>query len=268
MIEISRRVYRYRSRRQDDREVRDRLKVLADKWKRFGCARLHVMLRREGLLINHKKTERLYREEKLLLRRRRRKKYAAEQRVMDIPRPMRANHVWSMDFVMDGISGSRRFKTLSVIDEYTRWCHRTEVDTSLTGERVKRALNTIAEAHGLPDIIIVDNGPEFISRALDEWAYQRGIKLHFIRPGKPVENCYIESFNGKFRDECLNLHWFRSIDHARQVIERWRQEYNTERPHSSLGYLTPAEYVQQLLTDPSGGVPPEEKALKGTTSYI
>jgi putative transposase len=261
-------VYRYRTQRSDDHEIRERLKALAGKWRRFGCARLHVLLRRGGVLINHKKTERLYREERLTLRKRRRKKYAAEQRGMDIPRPTKPNHVWSMDFVMDGISGSRRFKTLSVIDEYTRWCHKSEVDTSLTGERVKRTLNEIAEAHGLPEIIIVDNGPEFISRALDEWAYHRSIKLFFIRPGKPVENCYIESFNGRFRDECLNQHWFRTIDHARQVIEQWRQEYNTERPHSSLGYLTPAEYIQQILAAPSKDNSSGENALTKTTSSI
>lgn len=262
-------MYRYRSQRPDDRELRERLKALAGKWRRFGCARLHILLRREGIRINHKKTERIYREERLTLRKRRRKKYAAEQRVMDIPRPIKPNHVWSMDFVMDGISGSRRFKTLSVIDEYTRWCHKSEVDTSLTGERVKRTLNEIAEVHGLPEIIIVDNGPEFISRALDEWAYHRGIKLFFIRPGKPVENCYIESFNGRFRDECLNLHWFRTIEHARQIIEQWRQEYNTERPHSSLDYLTPAEYIQKITaTASSGGFASEGTTPKNTTSSI
>ena len=261
-------MYRYQSQRSDDRELRERLKALAEKWRRFGCARLHILLRRDGILINHKKTERLYREERLVLRKRRRKKYAAEQRVKDIPRPTRPNHVWSMDFIMDGISGSRRFKTLSVIDEYTRWCHKSEVDTSLTGERVKRTLNEIAEVYGLPETIIVDNGPEFISRALDEWAYHRGIKLFFIRPGKPVENCYIESFNSRFRDECLNLHWFRTIDHARQIIEQWRQEYNTERPHSSLGYLTPAEFIQQLSTAPSDGFATEGTATAKATSSI
>ena len=143
----------------------------------------------------------------------------------------------------DSLPDGRSIKVLSVVDEYTRKCFRIEVDTSINGVRVSRVLSEIAQIEGLPEIIIMDNGPEFISNALDAWAYQRGVKLTFIRPGKPVENAYIESFNGRFRDECLNENWFMSLDHARRIIEEWRMDYNTARPHSSLGYLTPEEFI-------------------------
>jgi len=151
-----------------------------------------------------------------------------------------------MDFMKDALSTGRKLKVLPIIDEYTKKCFRIEVDTSITGLRVARILNEIALMEGLPGIIIVDNGPEFIGRALDNWAYERGVKLFFITPGKPVENMYMESFNGRLRDECLNEHWFMSLDHARQVIEDWRIDYNTERPHSSLDNLTPEEFIQKL----------------------
>ena len=145
----------------------------------------------------------------------------------------------------DSLAGGRSMKVLSVVDEYTRKCFRIEVDTSINGVRVVRTLGEIGQISGLPEIIMVDNGPEFISKALDAWAYQRGVKLTFIRPGKPVENAYIESFNGRFRDECLNENWFMSLDHARRIIEAWRVDYNHTRPHSSLGYLTPEEFIDQ-----------------------
>ncbi len=202
------------------------------------------MLRREGFMINHKKTERLYREEKLTLRIRRRKKYASLLRT-EIPRPKHPNHIWSMDFMKDALSNGRKIKAFPVVDEYSKKCFHIEVNTSITGKRVCEILNKIALMEGLPEIIMIDNGPEFIGRALDEWAYRRGIKLFFITPGKPVENCYIESFNGKFRDECLNEHWFTSLEHARKEIEDWRVDYNVERPHSSLGYLTPEEFLRK-----------------------
>lgn len=143
----------------------------------------------------------------------------------------------------DSLASGRSIKVLSVVDEYTRKCFRIEVDTSINGVRVVRTLGEIGQISGLPEIIMVDNGPEFISKALDAWAYQRGVKLTFIRPGKPVENAYIESFNGRFRDECLNENWFMSLDHARRIIEAWRVDYNYARPHSSLGYLTPEEFI-------------------------
>lgn len=195
-------------------------------------------------MINHKKTERIYREENLVIRRRKKKKLASILRT-EIPRPTHPNHIWGMDFMKDNFSSGRNFKAFPIVDEYTRKCYRIEADTSIGGARVVEILNEIAYVQGLPEVIIIDNGPEFISKAMDEWAYKRGVKLFFITPGKPVENCYIESFNGRFRDECLNEHWFLTLEHARQIVEAWRVDYNTERPHSSLNDLTPEEFIQR-----------------------
>lgn len=236
--------YKPRQNNPDEAVIRARLKEFADKRKRFGCPRLHVLLRREGFIINHKRTERIYKEEGLSLRIKRRRKIASVLRT-EVPRPAHPNHIWSMDFMKDALSSGRKLKVLPIIDGYTKKCFKIEVDTSINGARVVRALNDIALKQGLPEIIIVDNGPEFIGKAVDEWAYRRGVKLFFITPGKPVENMYMESFNGKLRDECLNLHYFISLDHARQIIEEWRIDYNTERPHSSLDDLTPEEFIQK-----------------------
>jgi putative transposase len=148
-----------------------------------------------------------------------------------------------MDFIADGLADSRRIRCLVIVDDYSRECLVIEVDTSITGARVAAVLDRIADGRGLPTSITVDHGPEFEGQVLDAWAYRRGVRLSFIRPGKPVENAYIESFNGKFRDECLNEHWFVTMAHARRLIESWRIEYNTERPHSSLGDRTPTEYA-------------------------
>jgi len=194
--------YKPKEKGPDEAEIRARLKEHAEFRRRFGCPRLHVLLRRDGFIINHKRTERIYREEGLSLRIKRRKKMASTLRV-EVPRPTHPNHIWSMDFMKDGLSDGRKLKVLPIVDEYTKKSFRIEVDTSITGARVVRILNEIAPAEGLPEIIIIDNGPEFISRALDEWAYRHGVKLFFITPGKPVENMYMESFNGRLRDECL-----------------------------------------------------------------
>lgn len=201
------------------------------------------MLRREGLVVNHKRTERLYREEKLSLRIRRRKKLAASIRI-ELPAPTRANEAWAMDFMSDSLENGRKIRLLTIIDTYTKESFATEVDTSINGQRVTLVLDRVAAAKGLPENIVVDNGPEFASNAMDCWAYKRGVKLLFIRPGKPVDNNYIESFNGKVRDECLNQNWFGSLNHARQVIEEWRKDYNQERPHSSLGDIPPFEFIR------------------------
>jgi putative transposase len=246
LIGLSRTVYLYKEKPKPDEEmIRTRLKELAEKRKRFGCPRLHVLLRRSGLRINHKRTERIYKEERLSLRVRRRRKLASSLRTA-VPRPMHRNHIWSMDFLKDALSSGRKLKVFPIIDEYTKKCFRINADTSINGARVVRILNEIALQEGLPEIIIVDNGPEFIGKALDEWAYTRGVKLFFITPGKPVENMYIESFNGKLRDECLNMHYFMGLEHAQHIIEVWRIDYNTERPHSSLDDLTPNEFIQKL----------------------
>ena len=243
LIGLCRNTLRYQPEPDADEALRKRMKEIAEQRKRFGCRRLHVMLKREGLVVNHKRTERIYREEKLLLRVRRRKKLASQGRV-EIAKAGRANELWAMDFLHDAMYNGKKLRFLPIIDTYTKECFRIEVDTSIGGKRVCTVLSQIAAFRGLPDRIVVDNGPEFISNALDAWAYERGVKLHFIRPGKPVDNAYMESFNGKFRDECLNLHWFMSRGHARDIAEGYRLDYNNERPHSSLGDLTPAEFIR------------------------
>lgn len=199
------------------------------------------MVRREGMIVNHKRTERLYREQKLTLRIRRRKKFASVAR-QELPPPERPNQRWAMDFVHDSLWSGRKFRNLTITDLFDRKCPRIEVDFSLPALRVIRVLEELGQAKGFPESIRIDNGPEFISKQLDEWAYRHGIKLDFIRPGKPTDNSYIESFNGKFRDECLSQHYFLDIVEAREVIENYRIEYNTVRPRSSLDDLTPEAF--------------------------
>ena len=196
--------------------------------------------------VNRKLTYRLYREAGLAVRRRKRKRIGPFER-RPLPKPTAANRSWSMDFVSDGLADGRRLRCLAIVDDCTRECVAIEVDTSITGTRVKAVLERLADTRGLPRSITVDHGPEFEGQVLDAWAYQTNVQLSFIRPGKPNENAYIESFNGKFRDECLNEHWFITMAQARHAIEAWRIEYNTERPHSSLGDLTPEEYAERGL---------------------
>lgn len=243
---ISTSVYRYQPKPGNDEYLRKRLRELAEQRKRFGSPRLHILLKREGLVINHKRTDRLYREEGLVLRIKRRRKGAAAARVI-IPPPQGVNERWSMDFVSDSTVTGRRFRALTIIDDYSRECPAIEVDTSLGGRRVVGALDRLAQTRGLPEVITIDNGPEFAGRALDEWAYRHGVKLNFIRPGKPIENAYVESFNGRFRDECLNTNWFITLKHARDIIEEWRKDYNEVRPHSSLAGATPKEYAETTV---------------------
>ena len=255
LVGLWRSTQQYRSHRPEETAIRNRLRQLAEQRKRFGCPRLHVLLRREGLIVNHKRTERLYREEGLSLRRRKRPRRAAGVRVL-VPQAQRPNQRWSMDFVQDRLGNGRRVRLLTIVDDYSRECPAIEVDTSLPGLRVTQVLDRLAEGRGLPELITVDNGPEFAGTALDAWAYRQGVKLHFIQPGKPVQNAYIESFNGRLRDECLNEHWFTTLDEARGLIETWRQDYNAVRPHSSLGNLTPVEFAERErslnTTNPQG----------------
>ena len=246
LVDISTSVYCYQPKPGNDDIVRRRLRELAEQRKRFGSPRLHILLKREGLVVNHKRTERLYREEGLTLRKKRRRKGAAGVRVV-LPVPQRTNERWSMDFVTDSIVTGRRFRALTIIDDYSRECPAIEVDTSLGGRRVVGVLDRLADTRGLPEVITIDNGPEFAGRALDEWAYHKGVKLNFIRPGKPIENAYAESFNGRFRDECLNTNWFLSLNHARILIEEWRRDYNEVRPRSSLKGATPKEYAETAV---------------------
>lgn len=223
--------------------MRERMRALADRWRRRGYRRLHDLLKREGFKVNHKKILRIYREEKLLLRQRKRKKLVSLARRPMQP-PLGPNERWSMDFVSDRIATTgRRIRCLNIIDDFTRECLAIEVDTSLPGSRVVEVLERLAFFRGKPLSIVIDNGPEFTGCALDTWAHQNNVKLDFIRPGKPVENAFIESFNGKFRDECLDDEWFISLKEAKEKIEIWRKEYNSMRPHSSLGGLTPEEFA-------------------------
>jgi putative transposase len=215
---------------------------LAERKRRWGSPQLHRVLKREGLVVNHKRTERIYREEKLSLKVRKRKKRVSGLQV-ELPKAERVNQRWSMDFVSDSLHTGRRFRVLTIVDNYSRECPVLEVDLSIGGARVVRVLERLKESRGLPESITVDNGPEFSGHALDEWAYKNNVKLNFIRPGKPVENAYIESFNGKFRDDCLNENWFTSLQEAKELIELWRVEYNEFRPHSSLQDLTPKEFA-------------------------
>jgi len=232
---------RYVPRRTMVQALLDELRQHAVERPRFGYRRLHVLLRRRGWQVNHKRVYRMYRAEGLAVRRKKRKRLAAGLRVV-LPAPTRPNERWSMDFVHDTLATGRKFRTLNIVDDFTREALAIEVDTSLGGLRVVRVLDRLAVQRGLPQVIVVGNGPEFAGPALDGWAYRSNVKIHFIRPGKPVENAYAESFNGKFRDECLNEHWFLDLDDARTKIEAWRVDYNEVRPHSSLANATPKEY--------------------------
>lgn len=249
LVGLWRSTWQYQAHRPAEGALRDRLRELAEQRRRFGAPRLYVLLRREGWVVNHKRVERLYRAEGLALRRKRHRKRAAGVRVT-LPPPTRPNERWAMDFLHDRLATTRSFRVLTMVDEYSRESPAMVADTSLPGARVVEVLERLAETHGLPQTITIDNGPEFAGSAVDAWAYRRGIQLHFIDPGKPVQNAYAESFNGRFRDECLNEHWFPTLDEARRLIEAWRQDYNTVRPHSSLGNLTPAEFVRSTPQSP------------------
>ena len=246
LIGLHRSTCRYESRRVSDTVLNTRLLELAAERRRFGYRRLTILLRREGFAVNHKRVYRLYRAADLAVRRRKRKRLARTRRE-PLTLPSRPNQRWSMDFMLDTFAGGRTFRVLNVVDDFTRECRVIEVDTSLPGARVARVLDRLIAMHGKPEQIVMDNGPEFTSRVLDAWAYRRDVELHFIEPGKPTQNAFVESFNGKFRDECLNDHWFTSLADARVTIENWRRDYNRVRPHSSLGNLTPEAYSATFI---------------------
>jgi putative transposase len=244
LVGLGRSTYRYRARRAErDSALRARLKELAAKRMRFGYRRLTAMLVREGMQANHKRVYRLYREEGLAMRIRQRRRIRWSGTVSSAV-ARRANERWSIDFVSDCVSTGRVIRMLTVVDDCTRECPAIEVDTSMGGLRVRRVLDRIAGERGLPEAIVLDNGPEFRGRALAAWSEERGVRLEFIQPGKPAQNAYAESFNGRLRDECLNANWFTSLSDARRKIESWRQDYNQLRPHSSLNYLPPAEFAR------------------------
>lgn len=236
---------RYAATRPDDGHLRERLKALAQERRRFGYRRLHVLLRREGHLVNRKRVQRLYREEKLTVRRRGGRKRALGER-RPIEPALVANQRWSLDFVADQMTDGRRFRILEVFDDCTRECLALVADTSISGRRVARELDAIIAWRGRPRTIVSDNGTELTSNAILEWADDRQVGWHYIAPGKPQQNGFSESFNGRLRDEFLNETLFRSLPDARAQLQAWRQDYNEVRPHSSLGYLTPQEYASAL----------------------
>jgi len=242
LVGLARSTFQYEPRPERDGWLREKIRELASQRRRFGSPRLYVLLRREGHIVNHKRVERIYHEEGLSLRRRKKRRQAAALRVV-LPTPEKPNQRWSMDFVSDQLASGKKFRSLTIVDDCSRESPAIEVDISLPGLRVCRVLERLGETTGLPQTIVVDNGPEFSGQDLDAWCFKRGIKLEFIRPGKPTENAYIESFNGKFRDECLNENWFVSLKDAQEKIEAWRRDYNRNRPHSSLGNLTPEEFI-------------------------
>lgn len=266
LVGISRSLYGYRSRRDAPQGLRERIHEIALEKRRYGYRRIHVLLKREGWAINHKRTHRLYCEAGLQVRRRRRKRIVMGERT-PLERARGPNQSWSMDFVADSLANGRRVRCLAVVDDFTRECVATVVDTSITGLRVARELDRIIGARGTPTSISVDNGPEFAGRVLDEWAYRKGVRLRFIRPGKPVENAYIESFNGRLRDECLNEHWFESLNEARTLIEAWRREYNHDRPHSSLGNATPVEFADSWRLAAQTQITSNQPADSGSGPY-
>ncbi len=246
VIQFGRSTHYYQSTADPQTALRMRLRDLARSRIQYGYRRLHVLLRREGWAINHKRVYRLYCQEGLSLRTKKpRRRRSAVPRVAR-PEPTRPNQVWSMDFVSDELGWGHRFRVLTFVDHLTRESPALEVGSRMSGQRVAEVLTRLARTRGLPEILQVDNGPEFTSKALDQWAYQNGVRLDFIRPGRPVENAFIESFNASLRKECLNAHWFQTIEEAKQKIEQWRREYNEDRPHSSLDNQTPWEYAQNL----------------------
>jgi len=240
---VGRSSQRYRARRTQPAGLRERLTELAAARPRWGYRRLWVLLRREGYAVNWKRVYRLYRQAGLAVRRRRRKRVAVARR--PLPPATRPNERWSMDFVHDRLTNGRWFRSLTIVDDFTRECLAIEVDRSLTGARVVEVLTQLAQGRPLARTIVVDNGPEFAGRVLDAWAYRRGITLAFIQPGKPTQNAFIESFNSRLRDECLNAHWFVTVTEAQLTIEHWRDDYNTQHPHGSLGRRTPSEFAAQ-----------------------
>ena len=248
LIDMEPKTYRYASTRSDDATLRQRLRELASLRRRFGYRRLLILLRREGEEINHKRLFRLYREERLSVRRRGGRKRALGTRA-PMTLPQAPNQRWSLDFVSDVLADGRRFRVLVIVDDFTRECLALVADTSLSGLRVGRELDRIVALRGRPAIIVSDNGTELTSHAMLRWQQERGVAWHYIAPGKPQQNGFVESFNGRFRDECLNEHLFGSLSAARRIIEAWRTDYNTTRPHTSLNGLTPAAFA----TRPASG---------------
>lgn len=258
VVGVERMTVRYRSRRPDSRKLRERLVALARERRRFGYRRLLVLLRREGFVVNHKRLFRMYREERLMVRKRGGRKRALGTRT-PMPVAARPHDLWVLDFVSDQLDYGRRFRILAVYDVCTRQCLATVADVSLSGSRVARELDLLVAQHGRPRTIGSDNGTELTSNAILTWTAKTGVDWHYIDPGKPVQNAFIESFNGRLRDEFLNETLFTSLAHARAALEKWRRDYNTVRPHSRIRWLTPAAYASQFL--------PQDQRTKNTAPW-
>jgi putative transposase len=266
LVRITRWINRYQSRRAPQDHLRQRLRELAGNRPRYGYRRLTVMLQREGWKVNTKRVYRIYREEEMGVRTAKRKKRSTHLRV-PLPEPKGPNQRWSMDFVSDRLADGRWFRILTVVDQYTRECLCAHADRSQTGDKVVVQMQRLVALRGTPESITTDNGGEFAGRAMETWAYKNAVKLDLIRPGKPVENGYIESFNGRLRDECLNGEIFFNVADAREKLDRWRRDYNDHRPHSSLADRTPTEFAATvgqraftLLSVPKAGPPSSQGA--------
>ena len=248
VLKVDRSSIRYRSIRPDDGALREAMKKVASERRRFGYRRIHLMLQRQGIAMNHKKLRRLYREEKLQVRRRGGRKRALGTR-RPILLPDGINQRWSLDFVSDAFTDGRRFRVLAVVDDYSRECLALVADTSLSGHRVTRELDALIRLRGKPTTVVSDNGTELTSMAVLKWCQETDVGWHYIQPGKPMQNGFVESFNGSFRDECLNETLFSSLTEARAQIAAWKEDYNRNRPHSSLGNLTPCEFAMKMALE-------------------
>nr|WP_312774583.1 IS3 family transposase [Atlantibacter hermannii] len=247
VVRMSASALRYEPRADRNVELREQIAALAHRHRRYGVGMIHLKLRQEGLVVNYKRVERLYQEAGLQVRRRKRKKVPIGER-QPLLRPSAANEVWSMDFVFDRTAEGRVIKCLTIVDDATHEAVAIEVERAISGQGVSRVLDRLAMQRGLPRVIRTDNGKEFCGKAMVAWAHEKEVALRLIEPGKPNQNAYVESFNGRLRDECLNEHWFPTLLHARTSIESWRRDYNEERPKRALGGLTPAQYAAQLAT--------------------
>lgn len=246
IADMSASAYRYEPAQDRNCVLKEKIIALAQRHRRYGAGMIYLKLRQAGEIVNHKRVDRLYAEAGLQVKKRRRKKIPLSHR-HPLERPTSANQVWSMDFVFDRTAEGRSIKNLTVVDDATHEAVAIVPERALCGNQLVRILEQLAGTRGLPKAIRTDNGKEFCSRAMLTWAHTRGVQLFLIEPGKPNQNAYIESFNGRFRDECLNEHWFTSLQHARVVVETWRKEYNEERPKRSLGGLTPTDYAKTLI---------------------
>jgi putative transposase len=252
VLRFHRRTHRYKSIRYDQVPLRKRIKEIADTRVRYGYRRIHVLLRREGWAVNVKRVHWLYRLEGLNLRSKKPRRHVMAARRVERPLASRPNEIWAMDFVSDALFNGKRFLALTVVDAFTRECLAIDADQGIQGEVIAKVMERLTFQRGAaPTKIRVGNDPEFISRALDQWAYMNMVTLDFSRPGKPKDNAFVEFFNGRFRDECLNTYRFLSLDDARSKIETWRLDYNKSRPHTSLGFMTPAEFVSSAGVNPS-----------------